>query len=130
MRYILASTIMLSSMLFPAAANASSIADDVSAPTQNLRISTGVIAPTLDESISIQLPEGLTKSLVPVDSKVGLSLTVDSNGRPQNVKVVKSVNPFWDARVVAAVQNSHFHPGTIDQEPIPVDMDLTVTLVP
>jgi TonB family protein len=121
---------MLSSLLFPALTHASSSPDDVSAPTKTLRISTGVIAPTLDESISIQLPEGLTKSLFPMDSKVGLSLTVDSNGQPQNVKVVKSVNSFWDARVVDAVQKSHFHPGTIDQQPIPVDLDLTVTLVP
>ncbi len=126
MRYIIASTIMLSSMLFPAVANASSSSDDVTAPTPNLRVSTGVIAPSLVGSIAIDLPDGLLQSFVPMDAQVGLSLTVDSKGNPQNVKVVKSSNPYWDARVVDAIQKSHFRPGKVDNTPIPIDLDLTV----
>jgi TonB family protein len=64
-----------------------------------------------------------------MDSQVGLTLTVDSNGLPQNVKVVKSSNPFLDARVVDAIQKSHFTPGTVDNTSIPVDVDLTVNVV-
>jgi TonB family protein len=128
MRHIIASTIMLSSMLFPAVANASPSSDDVTASTPNLRVSTGVTAPSLAQSISIQIPDGLSKSFVPMDAQVGLSLTVDSNGHPQNVKVVKSSNPYWDARVVDAIQKSHFHPGKVDDTPTPVDMNLIVTV--
>ncbi len=128
MRHIIASTIMLSSMLFPAVANASSSSDDVTAPTPNLRVSTGVTAPTLIGSIAIHLPDGLTQSFVPMDTQVGLSLTVDSNGQPQNVKVVKSSNPNRDARIVDAVQRAHFRPAKVDDTPTPVDLNLTVNV--
>jgi TonB family protein len=128
MRHIIASTIMLSSMLFPVVANASSSADDVTAPTPNLRVSTGVIAPSLVGSIALHLPDGLSLHFVPMDTQVGLSLTVDSNGQPQNVKVVKSSNPFWDARIVDAVQNSHFRPAKVDETPVPVEMNLIVNV--
>jgi TonB family protein len=127
MRHIIASTIMLSSMLFPAVANASSSSDDVAA-TPNLRVSTGVTAPTLVGQIAIQLPDGLPQSFIPMDTQVGISLTVDSNGQPQNVKVVKSSNPYWDARVVDAIAKSHFRPGKVDNTAIPVDMNLTVNV--
>jgi TonB family protein len=130
MRRMLASTLMLSSILIPAAANASTSPDDASAPTPNLRVSTGVIAPTLAQSIAIEIPDTLPKEFVPMNSQVGLSFTVDSSGRPQNVKVVKSLNPFWDARVVDAIQKTHFRPGTLDEQAIPVDMHVTVNIEP
>ena len=128
MRHMIASTIILSSMLLPAVANASSSTDDVAASTPNLRVSTGVTAPSLAQNISIQIPDGLSRSFVPMDTSVGLSLTVDSSGKAQDVKVVKSSNPYWDARVVDAIQKSHFRPGKVDNTPIPVEMNLTVTL--
>ena len=126
MRHILASTILLSSMFFPLVANASSSTDDATAPTPSLRVSTGVIAPKLARSIVIDVPDALSRSLLPMDAEVGLSLTVDSNGQTQDVKVVKPSNPYWDARVVEAVQKAHFRPGSIDHTPIPVDLNLTV----
>lgn len=127
MRQILASTLMLSSILFPAAASATT-ADDVTAPTPGLRVSTGVIAPILTDSITIQLPDGLPKSFIPVTSEVGLAFTVDSNGQAENIKVVKSTNPYWDARVIEAIQKAHFYPGTLDNQPVPVDMNVTVSI--
>ena len=127
MRRILASTLMLSSILIPAAAHASSIsADDASAPTPGLRVSTGVIAPILTDSLAIQLPDGLPNSFVPMVSTVGLAFTVDSNGQAESIKVVKPSNPYWDARVVDAIHKAHFKPGTLDNQPIPVDMNVTV----
>ena len=128
MRHIIASTIMLSSMLIPAVAHATSSPDDATAPTSNLRVSTGVIAPSIVGPIAIQLPDNMSASFVQTDTQIGLSLTVDSNGLPQNVKVVKSSNPFLDARVVDAIQKSHFRPGTVDETPIPVEMNLTVSV--
>jgi TonB family protein len=115
-------------MLFPVVANASTSADDVTAPTPNLRVSTGVTAPSLVGSIAIQLPDGLSQSFVPTDTEVGLSLTVDSNGQAQNIKVVKPSNPYLDARVVDAVQKAHFRPGKVDNTAIPVELDLTVNV--
>ena len=128
MRHIIATSLMLSSMLIPAVAHASSSKDDVTAPTSTVRVSTGVTAPALVGSIAIQLPDGLPQSFIPMDNQVALTLTVDSNGIPQNVKVVKSSNPYWDARIADAVSRSHFTPGKVDDTPIPVDMNLTVKI--
>jgi TonB family protein len=128
MRSMLVSSLMLSSLLIPAVANASSSKDDASVPTPAIRVSTGVSAPTLSEPIDIVLPDGLAANFLPMDKEVGLSLTVDQSGQASNVKVVKSVNPYWDALVVDAVQKSHFKPAKLDDRAIAIDMNLTVNI--
>jgi TonB family protein len=127
MRRILATSILLSSLTLPAAAFASTPVDDASAPTP-IRVSTGVTAPVLVDTASLSLPEGYTANDVPNDAQVGITLTVDPKGQPQNVEVVKSYSPFWDARVVEAVKQFRFKAGTVSNQPIPVDMNLTVTI--
>jgi hypothetical protein len=92
-------------------------------------VSTGVTAPTLAEAISVPLPVGISKAFIPSDSTITLSLTVDSNGSAQNVKVTKPLSPYWDARIVEAVQKSHFKPGKLDDQAIPIDMNLVVSLM-
>ncbi|MGB6720249.1 MAG: hypothetical protein WBE72_05610 [Terracidiphilus sp.] len=128
MRHILTGSILLSSLFLPAAARALQPSDDVSASTPAVRVSTGVIAPTLLESIGIAIPDGLPQDAIPVNAQVGLTLTVDEKGQPQDIHVVKGINPFWDARIVDAVRKFHYRPGRIDEMPIPVDMNLTVTI--
>jgi Gram-negative bacterial tonB protein. len=129
MRPILASTLLLSSILLPAAAHASKTADDATAATPEVRVSTGVTAPKLTQPISINLPEGISKAFIPSDTKLELSFTVDSLGKAQNVKVTKSISPYWDARVIEAIQKSQFNPGKLDDQAIPVDMNLVVSLM-
>jgi TonB family protein len=128
MRRILATSLLLSSLSLPAVANASTPADDASAPTPKVRVSTGVIAPELLGADHFTIPVSELDGLLPVDATVGLNLTVDANGRPENVKVVKSLNPLWDARVVDAVNHAHFKPGTFDLQPTPVELNLTVNI--
>ena len=128
MRSMLASTLMLSSLLIPAVANASTASDDATAPTQALRVSTGVTAPVLTEPIGIQVPEGLANVFIPMNKEVEVSLVVDEKGQASDVKVVKSANPYWDALVVDAIEKSHFKPGKLDDQAIPVSMNLTVNI--
>lgn len=128
MRPIIASTLLLSSILLPAAAYASTTADDAIAPTPEVRVSTGVTAPKLAEEVSINMPQGISKAFIPSDSQLELSFTVDAAGQAQNVKVTKSISPFWDARLIEAIQNSHFKPGKLDNQAIPMDMNLVVSL--
>ncbi|HTW62235.1 MAG TPA: energy transducer TonB [Terracidiphilus sp.] len=128
MRHIIASSILLSSLFLPAAASASTPADDATAPTQAPRISTGVIAPSLIQSTDLNIPADYPQEAIPVNAQIGLTLTVDEKGRPQNIQVVKGINPFWDARIVEAVSKFHYRPGTIDEKPIPVGMNLTVNI--
>ncbi len=128
MRHIIAGTIMLSSLVLPAAAFATQPSDDVTATTKPVRVSTGVTAPTLLNSIGLSLPEGLPKEAIPVDGTIGIALTVDEKGEPQDIHVTKGINRFWDARIVDAVRQFHYRPGSIDEKPIPVDMNLTITI--
>lgn len=128
MRRILATSILLPSLFLPAAAKASTPVNDAPAPTPT-RVSTGVIDPViLNSTVSLSLPAGFTSGEIPSNAQVGLSLTVDQHGNPQGIHVVKSLGPFWDARVVEAVSHLHFRPGTIDSQPIPIDMNLTVNI--
>jgi hypothetical protein len=128
MRHIVAGSILLSSLFLPAAARASQPLDDVTASTQAPRISTGVTAPVLLQSIGLAIPAGLPKDAIPVDAQVGLTLTVDDKGEPQDIHVVKGINPFWDARIVAAVSKFHYRPGSIDAKAIPVNLNLTINI--
>jgi hypothetical protein len=128
MRHILAGSILLSSLLLPAAASASQPSDDATTSTQPVRVSTGVTAPALLSSIGLTIPAGLPTDSIPVDAQIGLTLTVDEKGVPQDIHVVKGISPFWDARVVDAVRKFHYRPGSIDEKPIPVDMNLTITI--
>ena len=127
MRRILAASLLLPSLFLPAVAKASTPVDDATAPTP-VRISTGVIAPVLLSSPVLSLPNGFSFDLIPADAQVQLSLTVNAKGEPENIQVVKSVSPFIDARVVETVSNFHFRPGTIDNQPTAVDLNLTVSV--
>jgi outer membrane biosynthesis protein TonB len=130
MRHIhsLAGSILLSSLLLPAAARAIQPSDDASATIPAPRVSSGVTAPTLLKSIGLTIPDGLPSEAIPVDAQVGLTLTVDEKGQPQDIHVVKGINPFWDQRIVDAVRKFRYHPGTIDAQPIPIDLNLTVSI--
>jgi TonB family protein len=128
MRRMLATSLLLPSLFLPAAAKASTPVDDASAPTPKVRISTGVVAPELPGSERLSIPVSATDGPVPSDAQVGLTLTVDENGRPENIKVVKSLSPLWDARIVEAVSRAHFKPGTVSNEPTAVDLNLTVSI--
>jgi hypothetical protein len=115
-------------LFLPAAANARTPSDDVTAPTQAPRISKGVIAPTLLYATDVSIPADLPPDAIPVNAQFGLTLVVDEKGRPQDIHVVKGYSPFWDARVMDAVSRFHYRPGSIDEQPIPVNMNLTVNI--
>ncbi|MGO8758521.1 MAG: energy transducer TonB [Terracidiphilus sp.] len=127
MHRILAASLLLSSLSFPAAANASQPVDDASAPTP-VRVSTGVTEPVLLNSAALALPEDFSLEAVPTGAQVGLAFTIDEKGQPTDIHVTKSYNPFWDARVVNAVRRFHYKPGAVDNQPTPVDMTLTVNI--
>ena len=127
MRRILAASLLLPSLFLPAVANASTPVDDATAPTP-VRISTGITAPVLLGSPVLSLPAGFSFDLIPADAQVQLSLTVDAKGQPQNIHVVKSFSPFIDSRIIDTVSQFHFRPGTIDNQPVAIDLNLTVNV--
>jgi TonB family protein len=127
MRRILAISTLLSSLVLPAAAFASTPVDDASAPTP-IRVSTGVTEPVLVNSAFLEIPSGYSNDIIPTGAQVSLSLTVNEKGEPENIQVTKSFSKFWDARVIDAVREFHFKPATVDNQPTPVDMNLVVNI--
>ena len=128
MRRILVPSLLVGSMLFPVAAVAHQTKADASLSTATYRVSTGVIAPVVLETGQITVPQGETLETIPGDGQVGLTLTVDRNGLPRNIQVLKGLDPSWDASVVEAVEQFRFRPATMDNEPIAVPLNLTVTI--
>jgi hypothetical protein len=128
MRTLFVGTLTLASLLIPAAAFASTSPEDASTPANPIRVSTGVVAPQIENASSITLPTEFAAVSLPNDAKIGLKLTVDAQGNAHNIKVTKSLNPFWDARIVEAVEKAHYHAGTVSNQPTPMDLNLDVTI--
>ena len=125
MRRILIASVLLSPLFFTAAAVASQTATEAPASTPARPISTGVKQAHVLYSPNIDLP---ASAILPNDAEFVLKLNVDENGKPQDVEVVKSLNPDVDASVAAAVRQFRFRPATLDKQPIATDMTLTVVM--
>ena len=126
MRRILVTSLMLVPMLLPAAAVASQSANESSAPTPARRLSTGVTLPKIVYTTDVSMPSDSFDQITPTEAKVVLSLNVDAQGKAQNVQVVNSVNAKLDEHVIDAVRQFRWRPGTLDNQPVPVDLNLIV----
>jgi TonB family protein len=111
----------LSSASSPAAASA--------APTnKTYQVSTGVVEPQIVKQAPVVL-DGLKLDWEhPQDNKVVLALAIDEKGTVQNLTVLKSYNKALDERVVEAVRKYEFKPATLDKQPIPVSLELSVVV--
>jgi TonB family protein len=128
MRRIYLASLMLSPLLLSAAALASSPASDANASTSVPQVSTGVTFPKVLYSTDIEIPSTVTAGRLPNLAPVVLELNVDQTGKVHDVQVVKSLNPELNANVVDAVRKFRFSPAKLDNQAIPVDMELTVLL--
>jgi TonB family protein len=128
MRHNLVASLLLSPLLFTAAAVASQPKTDAPAKPQDLQVSSGDVAPANLTTDNLHISAAVFNGAIPSDAKVILSLYVDDNGQAQGIKVIKPVNPELDARVVAAVRRLHFTPATRNDQAIPVAMNLTVSV--
>lgn len=126
MRNLLIAGLMLSPMLITSAAVASSPKSDAAVATQNLRVSTGVTAPELIAPTDIHIAASDADRVLPANVSVVLAVNVDEQGNAHDLHVVKSVNPNLDARVIAAVSQSHFRPAKLDNQAIPYALNLVV----
>ena len=122
---ILASSLLVLSLCFPAAAKASNPASDAPATTP-VHVSTGVTVPVLLDAPDLKLPPSYAAEDVPAGYRIGVSLTVDENGQPQNVQLNRSYDAFLDGYVVNAVRQFRFRPATLNSQAVPVDLKLNV----
>jgi TonB family protein len=112
-------------LFLPAAAVASSPATDASASTLVRPVSSGLSSPRILRTADVHISPDFAQAM-PALSEVVLKLTVDENGKAQEVRVVKSPNPLLDDRVVQAVQQFRWRPAKLDKQAIPVELTLNV----
>jgi hypothetical protein len=127
MRRILTASLVLSSVLFPALASASTPAPEATA-AQPIRVSTGVTSPSLLTPITLDVPSTYSWQTLPGNATVGVSLVVDEKGNAHNVQVTRSLTPFWDARIADAISKAHYRPASLDEQSIPMTLNLTVAI--
>jgi TonB family protein len=100
------------------AAATSAIAD-----TAMLRVSTGVLAAKVIHSTQIAYS---ANELNPNSNanRVVVKVLVNENGLPQDAKIVSSLNPQLNLRVLEAVQHYRFQPAQLDQQAVPQQVNL------
>jgi TonB family protein len=128
MRRILVASFLLTPMLFAASAVASQPATDAAPTTQVRRVSTGIVAPHLLKSTNVDIPADAFDAIIPPDAEVGLKVNVDEQGNARDIQVVRPVSADLDSRVVAAVSKFRFAPATLDNQAIPLTIDLNVVV--
>jgi TonB family protein len=96
------------------------------------RVSTGIIRPKLIYSVDVSTEGDLISSLPNFEREALVEMVVDETGKPSDVKIVKSVGPAMDKNVLAAVSQFRYKPGTLDNQPtaVPVNLELIVHNAP
>ncbi len=126
MNRILVSTLLSSSLLFTAAAYASPLDGNVAATPR--RVSTGVTPPQLLNSLNIAFSDPRAGLTFRPDTRVSVAFVVDETGTPRNIQVVNGIGPFWNARITEAISGLRYRPGTIDNQPVSIAMNLDINI--
>lgn len=83
-----------------------------------------VIAPKLIHTANPEFTEAARRDQA--QGVVTVSLIIDAQGIPQNVKVEKSFRPDLDANAIVAVKQYRFQPATKNGVPVPVLMKINI----
>jgi TonB family protein len=118
------STVLESKLTSPNA-----IGSSAATPVAPARISTGVTAPKLIHVVNVPaVNEDLTWRIGFTEKTAVVSMLVDQNGVPSDLKIVRSVGAEMDKNVLAAVQEYRFQPGSLNHQPVAVPVNLEVTI--
>jgi TonB family protein len=122
--------VLQSKLVAPKSVVASAASESNATPTTPgaVRITTGVTAPKLISTVEIAPAPRSMWSVTKMDRTVVVSMVVDTNGVPTDVKLVRSAGPGIDDAVVSAVRKYRFAPGTLDYKPTAVPVNLEITL--
>jgi TonB family protein len=129
MRKLIVAILSLSSFMLHAQASTPAQTQVASnGPAQVKRISTGVIAPKLVYTVDVVADSTSTARLFSNNCTVVVGMVVDKNGRPGDLKIVRSASPGVDASVLAAVSQYRFTPGMVSNQPIATPLNLEVVI--
>jgi TonB family protein len=101
-------------------------ATDATATPIARRISTGVTEPKLISEPAIDVAISDFNSWNLGSRYMVLRFKVDETGTPQGVEIIKAVSPDVDAKVLEAVHQFHFAPAKLDNQAIPMNLDMRI----
>ena len=115
----------MSSLVQPTKSTASSNNETAITSTSSpVRVSEGIVAPKLIHSADIKWAGDADST----DKIVVVHFTVDPTGKPVNLSVVSSTSPTMNRSVLEGVKQYRFQPGTLDNSPYSVPMNLEIVL--
>ncbi len=91
-----------------------------------LRVSTGVVPPQIISTAEVQADNDPMWKFTGADKTVVVSMVVDKNGKPTNLKIEKSAGSELDENVLSSVAEYRFKPGTLNNKPTAVEVNLEV----
>ena len=86
---------------------------------------TGVKFPVLIREVKPQYSEGAKQRKV--QGLVELTAVVRPTGRPENIEIIRSLDPELDAQAIEALKQWEFKPGTLDGKPVSVSVNVELT---
>jgi len=116
---------LLSSLTLTAAAAPAPQLNDASAPTSR-PISTGVTSPRLVYTSPVSIPADVLPTTVGASATVVLKIDLDATGSPSNVRVLHSITPEINERVMEAVRQFRWTPAVLNNQAVTTDLTLTV----
>jgi Gram-negative bacterial TonB protein C-terminal len=125
MHRILVASLLSSFALTAAAATPKPASDATGAAPAAVVVSTGVTEAQLLRSTKIDIPTDVVQSFSN-PAELVLHVNLDETGTPTHVAVVHSINPEVDTRVMKAVRQFRWRPAVLDNQTIPVDVNLVI----
>jgi TonB family protein len=125
MRKAIVAALVLSPLMVHRAASAE---DRATAKPGTVRISTGVVAPKIVHTVSVQSDLTSVKQLASNDTKVVVDMIVDESGKPTALKVSESPDKSIDQSVLAAVSQFRFQAGTVSGQATAFPVKLVVDI--
>jgi TonB family protein len=127
MRRILVASLLSSFALAAAAATPQPNANAAAAtPATEHRVTTGIIAPQVAGPAVIHIASEAALESWPSPVTMRVRLNLDATGNATDVQLLRSFSPAVDADVVAAIRQLHWRPASLDNQPIPLTVNLTV----
>jgi TonB family protein len=106
--------------------SSASAADRTEPVAAKLRVSTGVIQAKLIHTVAIRQNtigfDAFGRNLRPA----GVSMIVDEEGKPTDLKIIKSSGAGMDANILEAVSQYRFRPATVSGQKIAMPLNLYI----
>jgi TonB family protein len=151
MRYLFAAALLVSPLMVnaqtaPSAQNMAAMQSSIGAPkmmmssaaaadrtepvTAKLRISTGVVKPKLIRTVAIRQDTVSVFSLGRIMRSAAVSMIVDENGKPTDLKMLMTAGAGLDANILEAVSQYRFLPATVSGQKIAMPLNLYIEFQP